>query len=403
MNYHLFKKIYFIVSAIYLLGLSLHGFAQTDSSQSPEQLKVLADKSNTEALILIKNGTILLEEYFERGHPDSLIETMSCTKSIAVLAVMHLIQDGLIDSLETPIYHFFPEWNQGQKKQITIWHLVSMTSGIQNVPNATVEIYPSPNFVQLALAAELSNTPGEKFSYNNKALNLISGLIERISGLKLDEYIANFIFQPLDIQNFNWTYDKSGNPHVMSGCQLRPIDFAKIGQLILNHGEYNGKQIIDAQLIKRIVTPIPQNPEYGLLWWIHYTDKIYVVDEQIVASLRANEVDSTFIIKYEKLVGKYPSRMHFMQSVQKEFGTDFMNILRAAVPPSIKPFRTEHSGKISAYSANGYLGNYLVVVPEKQMVAVRMISYNHFDQNKGMKDSFQSFTSIISDLKTPLD
>ncbi len=99
---------------------------------------------------------------------------MSCTNCILGLAVGCMLTDKLIDILDIPVFNYFPEWKQGQKRFITIRHLVNMTSGLQNNTNGFIEIYPSPDFVQLALCAELSNKPGEVWAYNNKSLNLMA-------------------------------------------------------------------------------------------------------------------------------------------------------------------------------------------------------------------------------------
>jgi CubicO group peptidase (beta-lactamase class C family) len=151
-----------------------------------------------------------------------------------------LITLGRIESLDTPLYEFFPEWKQGLKQKITLRHVLSHTSGLQNVPDTRVEIYPSPDFVQLALAAELAHPPGTKFEYNNKAVNLLAGIVERVSGKKLDEFMRDEIFTPLGIREFDWMRDRAGNPHVMAGLTLYPLDLAKLGQLVLNRGSGTG-------------------------------------------------------------------------------------------------------------------------------------------------------------------
>jgi len=86
----------------------------------------------------------------------------------------------------------------------TLRHILSHTSGLQNVPDTRVEIYPSPDFVQLALAAELKYPPGAKFEYNNKAVNLLAGVVERASGKKHDEFMRDEVFTPLGIREFSW-------------------------------------------------------------------------------------------------------------------------------------------------------------------------------------------------------
>jgi CubicO group peptidase (beta-lactamase class C family) len=98
--------------------------------------------------------------------------------------------------------------------------LLNQTSGLQNLRTTTPEIYPSPDFVQLALAAELSSDPGSKFSYNNKAVNLLVGVVKQASGMRMDQYVATEVFEPLVIKDFTWTLDRAGNPHGMAGLQI---------------------------------------------------------------------------------------------------------------------------------------------------------------------------------------
>lgn len=171
-----------------------------------------AEETHSEAVIIYQDNQLVAEKYFGIGKPDVKIEAMSCTKSIVGLAVACLLTDGLIKSLDTPVADFYPEWKQGQKHLVTIRHLVNMTSGMQNNPNASVEIYPSDNFVQLALAAELSKRPGEAFEYNNKSLNLMVGIIMKITGKRMDDYIGERLFKPLEITDYSWTLDNAGNP-----------------------------------------------------------------------------------------------------------------------------------------------------------------------------------------------
>ena len=92
--------------------------SQSISQNKLEKLSQQAEICNTEGLLIWHDGKIILEEYFGIGHPDTLIETMSCTKSIVGLAAACLLDDGFLDSLNTPVYIYYPEWNQGQKKEI---------------------------------------------------------------------------------------------------------------------------------------------------------------------------------------------------------------------------------------------------------------------------------------------
>lgn len=158
-----------------------------------------SEEAHSEAVIIYEDDQLVAEKYFGIGQAGNKIESISCTKSIVGLAVACMLTDKPIQSLDTPIADYYPEWKQGQKKLITIRHLVNMTSGIQNDTNASVEIYPSNDFVQLALAAELSKKPGESWEYNNKSLNLTAGVIQKTTGKRMDDYIGEIFFKPLNI------------------------------------------------------------------------------------------------------------------------------------------------------------------------------------------------------------
>ena len=165
------------------------------------------------------------------------IEAMSATKSVVNLAIGRLIDQKKIQSIDQPVSDFYPEWKQGRKRLITIRHLLNHTSGIENKP-ITGEIYASPDFVQFALAAELSDDPGARFAYNNKAVNLLAGIVRKASGQRMDVYIGEEIFKPMGITDFHgrWT-----RPAIRTGwrdLQIRAIDLAKIGQMMLDGGTW---------------------------------------------------------------------------------------------------------------------------------------------------------------------
>ena len=166
--------------------------------------------SHSNALVVYHRGRLAGEWYFDK--PRRKIEAMSVTKSIVNLIVGRLISTGVIKSLDTPVADYFPEWNQGQKKDITLRHLLDQTSGLQNMPRADMEIHPSPDVVKLALAAELSALPGTKWSYNNKAVNLIAGVIQRAAGKKMDVLFREDLCKTMGITDTGWERDAAGNP-----------------------------------------------------------------------------------------------------------------------------------------------------------------------------------------------
>lgn len=237
-----------------------------------------AQKAYLDGLVIWKNGRLYGEWYF--GKRPEKIEAMSVTKSVVSLAIGRLLTEGKIKSLDQPVWEFYPEWKQGRKQKITIRHLLNHTSCLQNVSGADVEIYPSPDFVQLAPAAELSCEPGSAFSYNSKAVNLLSGIVQRASGKRMNLYIRDALFAPLGITDFSWTLDKAGNPHTMAGLQILPDDLAKLGQLVLNRGKWNSQALIAESYFDEALGPGQElEPTSGLLWWLLHDRVSYVIDD----------------------------------------------------------------------------------------------------------------------------
>lgn len=386
----MYKK---LICILILLGAQFPAFAQRPiNSQKLKQLISAAETSHSEALIVYQNNKLVAEKYFGIGNPETKIEAMSATKSIVGLTVACLISDGVFENLDIPVHQFFPEWKQGQKRQITIKHLVHMTSGLQNVMNAGTEIYPSPDFVQLALTAELSTPPGEVFSYNNKALNLMAGVIEKATGKPMDQYIGERLFKPLDITAYTWSHDQAGNAHVMAGCQIRPADFAKIGLLLLNKGKHQGKQVISESAIGLVTAPSEKYQAYGILWWLDYENTTSIVDGEIIAKMESAKLPTEFIEKVKRLKGSYSSAQQFRQKLMKVFGPQgFREINEVIGDKPIDLRKREYSGQVT-YRADGYLGNLIIVDPQHHIVAIRMISH---DSHNSPQDNFNGFREMV--------
>lgn len=375
----------------FLIVLTGIAYGQKINESKLETLLKKAEETHSESILIYQNHQLVTEKYFGIGTPDAKIESMSCTKSIVGLAVACLITDRLITSLDTPVADFYPEWKQGQKQFITLRHLVNMTSGMQNNPNASVEIYPSDNFVQLALASELSKKPGEAWEYNNKSLNLMAGIIKKITGKRMDDYIGERLFLPLQITDFTWTLDNAGNPHVMSGCQIKPRDLIKLGILLLNKGNYNGNQVIAEDHIADVVNPSAQFKGYGMLWWLDYETTISVVDNDIIKDLRKANVSKDFIRKAIKMKGTYNSNEDYLKRLQLVFGNNPYDYISQHLKPGLRLRKREFGGTVT-YRADGYLGNYIIVNPKDNLVAVRMISHQSY---QSQEDGFSDFGKQI--------
>ncbi len=373
-------------------------------------LKSLVDgakTSHSDTLLVIHDDKVLVD-YRRPGAPYRPIEMMSSTKSLVGLAVGRLITQGKLRSVDEPVSDFYPEWKQGNKAKITLRMLLNHTSGLQNEALTSAEIYPAPDGFQLALAAELSDPPGTRFRYNNKAMNLLAGVIEKAAGEPMDTYIAKELLAPMGIQLPPWDdRDQAGHPRAMSGWMATSEDAAKVGKLVLDQGRWQGKQLIDAGYMALMIgqsTPLTQH--YGLLWW-RQAEGVYL-KASAIDHLRAAGVDGSIVDKLSKVSPKRYANLD-----------EFFNGLPAlGIDPKlfIADVKAHHMGDndlfepspIVAWEANGYLGNYVVIVPKAHLIAVRQIAveeepeagqpwpYNYDDFTRRVIKLGQSYNSDLA-------
>lgn len=364
-----------------------------------ERLKVKAESEQSDAVVIVKDGKLIADWDF--GKPRGPIEAMSATKSVVSLAVGRLLGEGKIKSLDQPVADFYPEWRQGRKRNITVRHLLNHTSGLDDKPTAQ-EIYASPDFVQFALTADVASDPGTKFFYNNKATNLLAGVVFRASAKPLDEYVAREIFAPLGITGFGWSKDSAGNPHAMAGLQISAIDFAKIGQLMLDEGVWRGRRILSREWVaESIAEGQPFNPKCGLLWWRTPETSKVTIDDNVINELKARfGLTESSVKKLEAMKGKLSEARQFWPGLFSVFRDDDNTRGRLTeVNEQLKKHspapKVVGQGPAIAFSAQGYLGQYLVVVPRHRIVAVRQrrSTANH-DPNDS-RNVFSAFEAMV--------
>ncbi|HZS39203.1 MAG TPA: serine hydrolase [Polyangia bacterium] len=367
----------------------------------PAALKELVDaaeKSKSSSLVVVKNGKLIGEWYF--GGAARPIETMSATKSIVSLAVGRLLDDGKLKSLDQPIHELFPEWKQGRKKLITLRHLLNHTSGLQAQPTTGEEIYPAPDFVKLALAAELDGDPGARFFYNNKAVNLLAGVVAAAAGKPLDEYAREVLFAPLGITDWKWTRDRAGNPHAMAGLRLRAIDLAKIGVLLADGGTWQGKRVISKSWIDESTKPGQAYvARCGLLWWLVFESMKFVIDDSVIAGWRKAGQSEEFIAKVMPMKDRLLARDEFFDALAKIFGGKAglerwydQTWRRGLADGKVVP------GPIAGFYADGYLGQYLVVLPKAKLVAVRQLEAHEDNPDAKNYDGLMRFPQLVQAL-----
>ena len=342
------------------------------------QLLDSARATHSDAFVVLRNGRVIAEWYSDSNRAP--IQTMSATKSIVGLAVGRLLHDRQLDSLGQPVSTLYPEWRQGRKRAITIRQLLNHTSGLQDVPGDGPEIAPAPDAIQLALAGELMADPGALWFYSNKATNLLAGVVERASGKPLDRYIEDALLRPLCITESKWEFrDSSGNPYAMAGLALRARDLAKVGQMMLDGGSWNGTTVLPRHWVEASVTASqPFEPRYGLMWWIDTEWAATTVDSSLLRTWREAGVAREVVDRVAPLAGRrfvggeWRSALDSALGFPPGSGQGMFRLAEATRQRGV-PMRRVVAGPVTGYNANGSLGQWLVVMPAERIVIARQV------------------------------
>lgn len=242
------------------------------------------DEYQTVSFLVIKDTSIIFESYWDEYSEKSISNSFSMAKSIVSLLIGIAIDEGKISSVNDPVAKYLPEFSTESKKHITIRDLLTMSSGLQwnesyfNPFSVTTKAYYGNNLYKLALKAKPKNNAGEKFDYITANTQLLSIIIKNVSNTTLSEYASEKLWNPLGAEfDASWSLDKKeGNEKAFCCFNSNARDFARIGQLIINKGSFNEKQIVSESYIKDMLVPayylIDENNKpvdfYGYQWWI---------------------------------------------------------------------------------------------------------------------------------------
>jgi CubicO group peptidase (beta-lactamase class C family) len=264
--------------------------------------RLAASNANVHAVVIARRGALVFEQYFP-GYDEpwgmgggkhefdaqTKHDMRSVSKSAVSLLVGIAIDRELIKSTDDPVVKFFPDYAAVKSPgwdNITLRHLLTMSSGIQwdenrawkDPENDEPHLGSEADPYRYVLSKPVAAAPDTIWNYNGGGTDLLGNIIERVSGKSLDTFASEVLFTPLGISDWEWM--KYRNEHIASaaGLRLRPRDAAKIGQLVLDKGAWNGKQIVSAKWIEQSVTPRFQAIGYfgglfyyGQQWWMGRT------------------------------------------------------------------------------------------------------------------------------------
>ena len=283
------------------------------------------DFGNVDRVVVVRNGQVVVDERFQRDyraisrgksgpigcgidacaapadvhaynyfHPDvhpwyqgRQVHTLqSVTKSVTATLFGIALARGELRDLDAPLLSFFDGYDlsgiDARLRRATLKDLLTMRSGIEwheqdrplDETNTTLQLEHSDDWIRFTLAQPLDADPGAKWVYNSGGSQLMSEVIRQATGEHVDQYAERHLFGPLGIRDYHWKKTPTGHPDTEGGLYLEALDLARIGQLYLNDGKWNGRRILPEgwarEATGRIVDHVnanPNSPGYGYQWW----------------------------------------------------------------------------------------------------------------------------------------
>lgn len=238
---------------------------------------------NNDAIVIIKNEKLVFEKYYNNYDKAKPHDLASVTKSILSLLIGIAIDENIIADVSHKIHKYFPEHDSlftAEKKEITIEHLLMMQSGLEwdessysfaDIRNDVVQLFFQKDPIAFILSKPVIAPPGFSFNYNSGCSNLLGYILKISSKMQVEQFCEEKIFAPLGITDYLWEFLPNNITYTSGGLDLLPRDMAKIGYLVLNKGDWKGKQIVSEDWVEESTAKridVRDNELfYGYHWW----------------------------------------------------------------------------------------------------------------------------------------
>ena len=264
-----------------------------DHGIDPERIGLLeweivhGDLEEIHALVIARHGTIVYEGYFlPQTGIDSLHVLNSATKSVAATLIGIATQQGLVRDHDQPIAEFFPDHadvfdEDPRKRDIRLSHVLTMSAGLEwdvgrhpsELDTHGRRVLEAADPVRYVLERPVVAEPGAAFLYSGGMSTLLTAIVHQVAGVEADSFAARHLFAPLGIMRYDWLHMASGLTIGDYGLQLTARGLAKIGQLYLQRGRWDGRQLLPEDWVDDAVRPWIKSYQamtwYGFQWWLN--------------------------------------------------------------------------------------------------------------------------------------
>ncbi|WP_154374866.1 serine hydrolase domain-containing protein [Pseudoduganella rivuli] len=255
---------------------------------------------NFHGLVILRHGVLVAESYRtgrDRGlyqlllrkrrfDASQLHDMRSVTRSVIGLLWGIAATQGKVPGMDTPVMALYPELKRlalRGKETVTVRHLLTNTCGLSwreinagTLFNHELRLYWR-TYAPYLFRRPLATPPGMRFNYNGCCTSLLAELLAKHTGMTLTEFARIHLFEPLGITQWEWRKDLRGRPLAFSGLRLRPADLARIGQFVLQRGQWQGRQLLPAAWVDEAIRPhvdTGDGRQYGYHWWLGKVDAI---------------------------------------------------------------------------------------------------------------------------------
>ncbi len=227
-----------------------------------EPFDAVMARTGTVAIVVVKNGKVLLERYYNGYQRESMVGSFSVAKSLVSALVGIAVDDGQIASIDDQITRYMPELAHSDRRfaKVTIRNLLEMRSGIRFVDGEgspwgdAARFYLTSDLTTKIHALTIERAPDEQYHYSSGDTQLLGAIVQRATGKPLPRYLQEKIWQPMGAAyDASWSMDSIEHKQPKAFCCInaRALDLARFGQLYLNHGQLNGHQIVPAEWIRQ--------------------------------------------------------------------------------------------------------------------------------------------------------
>lgn len=241
-----------------------------------EAIAETAEAGKSNCLAVARDGKLAGEWYFHGTGPDTTQDVFSVTKSFTSTLVGQQVDAGKV-RLSDPAARWIPEWKGTPSAAVTVRDLLSNDSGRSwSLAQDYVQLIRAPDKTAFAVGLTQESPPGTTWAYNNSAIQTLERVLAGTLGPDVAAAAQRSLLDPIGMTHSHLTDDASGHALTFTGLKTTCRDLLRFGSLFLNHGEWNGKQVVSRRWVEQATgrSSTPLNAAYGFLWWLNRPGRI---------------------------------------------------------------------------------------------------------------------------------